>query len=107
MIINQGTNIFLGSVSTVTASMSAIMQLVLSMDYSIILSNRFKQERAKNDNITASMKTAVINAFPSIVSSGMTTVAGLLMLVFMSFKIGTDLGVVLAKGVFLSMFCGW
>ena len=105
VIINQGTNIFLGSVSTVTASMSAIMQLVLSMDYSIILSNRFKQERAKNDNITASMKTAVINAFPSIVSSGMTTVAGLLMLVFMSFKIGTDLGVVLAKGVFLSMFC--
>ena len=105
VIINQGTNIFLGSVSTVTASMSAILQLVLSMDYSIILSNRFKQERAKNDDIAASMKTAVINSFTSIASSGMTTVAGLLMLVFMSFRIGMDLGVVLAKGVFLSMFC--
>ena len=105
VIINQGTNFFQGSVSTVTASMSAILQLVLSMDYSIILSNRFKQERAKNEDIAASMKTAVINSFSSIASSGMTTVAGLLMLVFMSFKIGMDLGVVLAKGVFLSMFC--
>ena len=105
VIINQGTNLVMGSVSTVTASMSAIMQLVLSMDYSIILSNRFKQERAKNDDIIASMKTAVVNAFPSVVSSGMTTVVGLLMLVFMSFKIGMDLGIVLAKGVFLSMFC--
>ena len=105
VIINQGTNIVLGSVSTVTASMSAILQLVLSMDYSIILSNRFKQERAQNEDIAASMKTAVANAFSSVVSSGMTTVAGLLMLVFMSFKIGMDLGIVLAKGVFLSMFC--
>ena len=105
VIINQGTNIFQGSVSTVTASMSAIMQLVLSMDYSIILSNRFKQERAKNEYVAASMKTAVINSFSSVVSSGMTTVVGLLMLVFMSFRIGMDLGIVLAKGVFLSMFC--
>ena len=105
VIINQGTNIFQGSVSTVTASMSAILQLVLSMDYSIILSNRFKQERTRNEDVAASMKTAVINSFSSIVSSGMTTVAGLLMLVFMSFKIGMDLGIVLAKGVFLSMFC--
>ena len=105
VIINQGTNIFQGSVSTVTASMSAILQLVLSMDYSIILSNRFKQERAKNDDIAASMKTAVVNSFASITSSGLTTVAGLLMLVFMSFRIGMDLGIVLAKGVFLSMFC--
>ena len=105
VIINQGTNIIQGSVSTVTSSMSAILQLVLSMDYSIILMNRFKQERAVNEDITASMKAAVVNAFPSIVSSGMTTVAGLLMLVFMSFRIGMDLGVVLAKGVFLSMFC--
>ena len=103
--INQGTNIFQGSVSTVTSSMASILQLVLSMDYSIILSNRFKQERANNEDIAAAMKTAVANAFPSIVSSGMTTVAGLLMLVFMSFRIGLDLGVVLAKGVFLSMFC--
>ena len=105
VLINWGTNIFQGSVSTVTSSMSSILQLVLSMDYSIILSNRFRQERARNDDLFAAMKAAVENAFPSIVSSGMTTVAGLLMLVFMSFRIGMDLGVVLAKGVFLSMFC--
>ena len=103
--INQGTNLIQGSVSTVTSSMASILQLVLSMDYSIILSNRFKQERTKNEDIAGAMKAAVANAFPSIVSSGMTTVAGLLMMVFMSFRIGMDLGVVLAKGVFLSMFC--
>ena len=103
--INQGTNIFQGSVSTVTASMASILQLVLSMDYSIILSNRFRQEKAVNPDRIAAMKAAVVNAYPSIVSSGMTTVAGLLMLLFMSFRIGVDLGVVLAKGVFLSMFC--
>ena len=101
--INQGTNIFQGSVSMVTASMASILQLVLSMDYSIILSNRYRQEKAANTDNAAAMKAAVAHALPSIASSGMTTVAGLLMLIFMSFGIGLDLGVVLAKGVFLSM----
>lgn len=105
VLINQGTNIFMGSVSGITSSISSILQLILSMDYSIILINRYKQEKERlNDNKDA-MKAAVENAFSSIVSSGMTTVIGLLMLVFMSFKIGMDLGVVLAKGVFLSMVC--
>lgn len=105
VLINQGSNIVQGSISIVTFSMSAILQLVLSMDYSIILSSRFRQEKEKNEDKAAAMKAAVTNAFPTITSSGMTTVAGLLMLVFMSFTIGKDLGVVLAKGVFLSMFC--
>ncbi len=105
VLINQGTNIFMGSVSGITSSISSILQLILSMDYSIVLINRYKQEKERfNDNKDA-MKAAVENAFSSIVSSGMTTVIGLLMLVFMSFKIGMDLGVVLAKGVFLSMIC--
>lgn len=105
VLINQGTNIFMGSLSGITSSISSILQLILSMDYSIILINRYKQEKERfNDNKDA-MKAAVENAFSSIVSSGMTTVIGLLMLVFMSFKIGMDLGVVLAKGVFLSMIC--
>ena len=105
VLINMGTNIFMGSVSGITSSISSILQLILSMDYSIILINRYKQEKEHLSDNKQAMKAAVENAFSSIVSSGMTTVIGLLMLVFMSFKIGMDLGIVLAKGVFLSMLC--
>ena len=104
VVINKGSNIFQGTVSYTTESIAAILQLVLSMDYSIILINRYKQEREKCSDIKEAMKTAICNAFPSITSSGLTTVAGLLVLVSMSFKIGKDVGIVLAKGVALSMF---
>ncbi len=103
--INMGTNIVLGSVSQITMSIAAILQLVLSMDYSIILANRYRQEKLLCDDIEEAMKNAWKNAFSSIASSGMTTVIGLIMLVFMSFKIGMDLGLVLAKGVICSMIC--
>lgn len=105
VVINMGTNIVLGSVSQITMSIAAILQLVLSMDYSIILMNRYRQEKANYDDIEDAMKVAWQGAFSSVMSSGMTTVIGLIMLVFMSFKIGMDLGIVLAKGVFLSMAC--
>ncbi len=103
--INMGTNIVLGSISSITFSISAILQLVLSMDYSIILINRYRQEKAQASNPVEAMKSALVNAFSSIASSSMTTVVGLLALLFMSFKIGFDLGIVLAKGVALSMIC--
>ena len=105
VVINMGTNLVLGSVSQITMSIAAILQLVLSMDYSIILMNRYRQEKANYDDNEDAMKVAWQGAFSSVMSSGMTTVIGLSMLVFMSFKIGMDLGVVLAKGVFLSMVC--
>lgn len=105
VLLNLGTNLFLGTVSSITKSIAAILQLGLSMDYSIILTNRYRQERASEPDKVQAMKNAWANAFSSVSASALTTVAGLLMLVFMSFKIGTDLGVVLAKGVFLSMVC--
>lgn len=105
VIINMGSNIFLGSISNVTASVAAILQLVLSMDYSIILMNRYRQELDNHDTREGAMKTAIANAFSSVTSSSLTTFIGLLMLVFMSFKIGFDLGIVLAKGVVISLFC--
>ncbi len=105
VIINMGSNIFLGSISNVTASVAAILQLVLSMDYSIILMNRYRQELGVHDTRESAMKTAIVNAFASVTSSSLTTFIGLLMLVFMSFKIGFDLGIVLAKGVVISLFC--
>ncbi len=105
VVMNMGSNLVLGEVSQITMSIAAILQLVLSMDYSIILANRYRQEKENYDDIEDAMKAAWCNAFSSVSSSGMTTVIGLTMLVFMSFKIGMDLGLVLAKGVLLSMIC--
>ena len=105
VVINLGTNLIMGSISETTFSVAAILQLVLSMDYSIILTNRYRQECAKAENRKAAMKSAVAGAFSSISSSSITTVVGLLALVFMSFKLGVEMGVVLAKGVFLSVIC--
>ncbi|MFV0400035.1 MAG: MMPL family transporter [Oscillospiraceae bacterium] len=105
VVINMGTNIFLGSISDITSSIAAILQMVLSMDYSIILLNRYRQEIDKTDSKYDAMKNALTYAFSSIASSAVTTIVGLVVLVFMRFKIGQDLGLVLAKGVFISMIC--
>ncbi|MGN1168205.1 MAG: MMPL family transporter [Lachnospiraceae bacterium] len=105
IIINLGTNCMFSSVSDTTFSIAAILQLVLSMDYSIILMNRYRQEIKHTDDHTLAMKYAIVNAFSSLTSSAFTTFVGLLMLVFMKFKIGADLGFVLAKGVLCSLFC--
>ena len=105
VVINLGTNLILGTISENTFSVTAILQLVLSMDYSIILINRYRQELENNSDKKEAMKAAITGAFSSISSSSFTTVVGLLALVFMSFKIGFDMGVVLAKGVFCSVVC--
>ncbi len=105
IFINKGTNIMFSSVSVVTDSIAAILQLALSMDYSIMLSNRYKQEKQKTSNKLKAMKEALYQSFKSISSSSVTTIVGLLALVFMSFTIGRDLGFVLAKGVLLSLIC--
>lgn len=101
--LNMGTNVIFPHVSQMTFSIASILQVVLSMDYSIILMNRYRQEKPLSENKYDAMKKALANSFSSVASSGMTTVIGLLMLVFMSFTIGMDLGLVLAKGVIFSM----
>lgn len=103
IILNLGTNLILGTVSNTTSSLGPILQLVLSMDYSIILMNRYHQELEVTDNRKEAMKTAWMHAFGSVSSSSLTTIVGLLALVFMSFKLGRDVGIVLAKGVFISV----
>lgn len=105
VLINMGTNILLPDISNMTFSITAVIQLVLSIDYSIILMNRYRQEKRKlpdGDKITA-MKNAILKSFKSIISSSGTTIVGLLALIFMSFKIGQDMGIVFAKGVFISL----
>ncbi len=103
VLINKGSNIIFPNISNITNSICAILQMALSIDYSIMLINRYSQEREKNDNKEEAMKKALYYSFKSISSSSITTIVGLLALVFMSFTIGKDLGFVLAKGVLLSL----
>ena len=105
ILINGGTNLFLGKISYVTSTMSAVLQLVLSIDYSIMLMNRYRQEKAAGLAKAEAMASALRNCYAAITSSALTTAAGLLALAFMHFKIGLDLGIVLAKGVLLSLVC--
>ncbi len=108
ILLNNGTNIIFDSVSMITSSISAILQLALSMDYSIMLMDRFRQEKEVEEDKVKAMKNALYHAFKAISSSSVTTIVGLVTLVFMSFTIGRDLGLVLAKGVLfslISIFC--
>lgn len=107
VLINMGSNIIFESVSEMTFSIAAVLQLVLSIDYSIMLIHRFEQEYKALEvkDACLAMKNAIVNAFSSIVSSSITTIVGLLVLLLMSFTIGTDIGLVLSKGVFLSLIC--
>ncbi|MCQ2342420.1 MAG: MMPL family transporter [Paludibacteraceae bacterium] len=103
VVLNIGTNALLPSVSITTNYIVAILQLVLSLDYAIVLSNRYRQELSPERDITQSVNNAIKKAYPSILSSAMTTIVGLMMLAFMRVKIGLDLGVVLGKGVICSL----
>ncbi|MGM9835114.1 MAG: MMPL family transporter [Bacilli bacterium] len=105
VFLNNGTNIIFSSVSHITNAISAILQMALSMDYSIMLMNRYSQERENESDKNKAMKRALYNSFKSISSSSITTIVGLLALIFMSFTIGRDLGFVLAKGVLFSLLC--
>ena len=105
VVLNKGTNIFFPSVSHITDSIAAILQMALSMDYSIMLMNRYDQEKETEKDKVKAMKKALHKSFESISSSSVTTIVGLLSLVFMSFKIGKDLGLILAKGVLFSLVC--
>lgn len=105
IILNSGSNIIFDSVSNITSSISAILQLALSMDYSIMLMDRYRQQKEKEPDKVKAMKDALYEAFTAIASSSVTTIVGLLALVFMSFTIGRDLGLVLAKGVLFSLIC--
>ena len=107
VVVNVGTNFFMPSVSITTNYIAPILQLVLSLDYSIVLLNRYRQELNSGVERTLSqtINTAILRAIPSIISSAMTTVVGLLMLLLMRLKIGMDMGIVLAKGVLCSLVC--
>lgn len=103
ILINRGTNIFLGEVSFITNSVSAVLQLACSMDYSIFLSHAFAREKGKGKGQMEALTAAIQEAMNSIFASSLTTIVGFLVLCFMKFTIGFDMGIVLAKGIVISL----
>lgn len=103
ILINMGTNLALSSISYMTHGVSAVLQLALTMDYSIFLLNRYKQERRSGKDASPAMVDALRTSFSPIMASSMTTVAGFVALMFMQYKLGFDIGLVLTKGVIFSI----
>lgn len=103
IVINNGTNLLFGQISFVTNAAGGILQLAVSLDYSVFLLHRFSECRKETDDAKEAMVNALNMSTVSILSSGLTTVIGFLALCLMQFLIGPDLGLALAKGVALSL----
>lgn len=103
IMINNGTNLLVGEVSFVTNAAGPILQLAVSLDYSVFLIHRYEECLKENPDKKAAMVDALCKSTSSILSSGLTTVIGFLVLLFMRFGIGADLGMALAKGVAISL----
>ena len=103
VIYNFGTNIFLGEISYITKAIAAVLQLGVTMDYSIFLYRRYEEERLHYDDKRDAMAQAIIAAFRSLSGSSLTTIAGFLALCFMQLTLGRDIGIVMAKGVVLGV----
>ena len=103
IILNNGSNIIFGEISFVTNAAGSILQLAVSLDYSVFLIHRFEECRKETDDVIKAMIDALCKSTTSILSSGLTTVIGFLALILMQFKIGPDLGLALAKGIAISL----
>ncbi|MDE5853800.1 MAG: MMPL family transporter, partial [Ruminococcus sp.] len=99
ILLNLGTNIVFGEISYITKALSAVLQLAVTMDYSIFLWHSYHEQLEKSDSKESAMKIAIHETLASVVGSSVTTVAGFIALCFMSFTLGKDLGIVMAKGV--------
>lgn len=103
IVFNMGSNIIFGKISFLSASVSAVLQLAVAMDYSIFLLHTFTREQEEGNDIETAMTNALHEAFPSIMASGVTTIIGFLALALMKFTIGMDMGFVMAKGIIWSI----
>lgn len=103
ILLNLGTNYFFGEVSYITKALSAVLQLAVTMDYSIFLWHSYNEEREHFDDHKKAMEVAISKTLTSVVGSSLTTVAGFAALCFMTFTLGRDLGIVMAKGVILGV----
>ncbi|WP_312279195.1 MMPL family transporter [Oscillibacter sp.] len=103
VIYNFGSNIFLGQISYLTKAIAAVLQLGVTMDYSIFLYHRYEEERSNYEDKRDAMAKAIVSAFTSLSGSSLTTIAGFLALCFMRLTLGRDIGIVMAKGVLLGI----
>ena len=99
ILLNMGTNYFFGEISYITKALSAVLQLAVTMDYSIFLWHSYNEQCEKNEDRKEAMAVAIKETLTSVVGSSITTVAGFIALCFMTFTLGKDLGIVMAKGV--------
>ena len=104
VVYNLGTNLFLGQISYVTKALAAVLQLGVTMDYSIFLWHSYEHYTEK-EGIEEAMEHAIEDTMSSVIGSSVTTIAGFIALCFMSFTLGLDLGIVMAKGVLLGVVC--
>ncbi|MDR2046671.1 MAG: MMPL family transporter [Clostridiales bacterium] len=102
VLLNMGTNYFLGEISFVTKSVSAVLQLALAIDYSIILLHQYNEETARGYAPEEAVKKALSRSLSPISSSALTTIAGLSATMFMSFRLGFDIGLILSKAILCS-----
>lgn len=103
ILLNLGTNFFFGEISYITKALSAVLQLAVTMDYSIFLWHSYNEQREKMGDYKEAMAAAIHETLVSVVGSSVTTVAGFAALCFMTFTLGRDLGIVMAKGVILGV----
>lgn len=103
ILLNMGTNYFLGEISYLTKALSAVLQLAVTMDYSIFLWHSYEEQKTMYEDNKEAMAVAINTTLTSVVGSSITTVAGFIALCFMSYTLGLDLGVVMAKGVILGV----
>ena len=103
ILLNMGTNFFLGEISYITKALSAVLQLAVTMDYSIFLWHSYNEQLPLCENKEAAMASAIHNTLSSVIGSSVTTISGFIALCFMSFTLGRDLGIVMAKGVLLGV----
>lgn len=103
ILLNMGTNFFLGEISYITKALSAVLQLAVTMDYSIFLWHSYNEQLPLCENKEAAMANAIHSTLTSVIGSSVTTISGFIALCFMSFTLGRDLGIVMAKGVLLGV----
>ena len=105
IVYNMGTNVFLGEISYITQALVAVLQLGVTMDYSIFLLHSYEVAKQDHADRNEAMGVAISETFVSVIGSSVTTIAGFAALIFMTFALGRDLGVVMIKGVIIGVLC--
>ena len=105
ILYNMGSNLLLGEISYITKAIAAVLQLGVTTDFSIFLYHKYEQAKEKNKNNREAMSSAIVDTFKSVIGSSLTTFVGFLALCTMDLTLGTDIGLVMAKGVLMGLIC--